>query len=1015
MKFIAHSRRAGRTATCGLIMAAGLVMLALQAPAASVTLVASNSIWRYQADGSSQGTAWRSAAFDDSSWPAGQAKLGFGGDGETTPIGASTNGLTTFYFRHSFNNPGTNLFTQALARLLRDDGAVVYLNGVELFRQNMPTGAVDYLTIASSAVSGADENTFFATNIPAALALLQPGANVLAVEVHQSATNSSDLGFNFELTALTGSTPPGVSITNPSNGATFTAGENIEMSATASSDSGVAFVQFYANGLMIGGDAAAPYTATFRNPGFGSHTLMAVAQDLGGVRATSAVVNVQVVLHTNGATLIPNHACWSYWDRGTDPGADWARPDFDDSAWSMGFAELGYGDGDEATVVSFGTNAGTKHITTYFRRRFSVGNPSAFSSLLLRLKRDDGAVVYLNGTEVFRDNLPDGPIDSQTLAALAADDGAAYISTNISTGLLLPEQNTLAVEIHQNSVASSDISFDLQLVGLATVAPPNLRIARIDPSHVLLAWPASHGSNFVLQVATNLAPFAVWTPFAASPVESNGEFRVTATIPALSRFFRLCAPPGPGETCQPPLIHTQPLKVLAAPGSNVTLSVTATGTGLLTYQWRKNEQAILGATNSVLILSNAQRDTGGAYDLFVGNGCGCTYSCPVLVTVDGNEVTLPDSFAVAFQTNSVSGQVNASNAGATLEAGEPLNPVRSFGRTVWMRWTAPASGLAEFDTLGSGQGTSLAVYTGASVGTLQLRAADGPSLAAFSSRVQFQAVAGVQYHVAVDGFGQSTALCLNWNLNSAAPASTVIVVPLVDQMVLAGSNATFSVVATNFPSSNSIPIHYQWRFNGALIAGATNSSYTVFNAQIPDVGVYSVDVMGSGVPASSFAFMSLTSLSGPNSGTITTPTGQFTGSSTCGSVKFTKARGYCFRTTQTPAVNCPAPAWYQPGWIPAVNPSGVTSLSVSTVDPANVALDTAISMVPIPINAGCVAVCVNDNGGPTYPLLTIATVNLCTYGTVSQTAPPRVQTVIMYKVRTGFTAPANVTFSWSYY
>ena len=89
------------------------------------------------------------------------------------------------------------LFTNLTFKLARDDGAVVWLNGRELYRSNMPTNAINYLTLAS--VSTPDEQTFFPTSLPATL--LVPGTNVVAVEVHQAAADSSDLGFNLELTA----------------------------------------------------------------------------------------------------------------------------------------------------------------------------------------------------------------------------------------------------------------------------------------------------------------------------------------------------------------------------------------------------------------------------------------------------------------------------------------------------------------------------------------------------------------------------------------------------------------------------------------------------------------------------------------------------------------------------------------------------------------------------------------------------------------------------------------------
>src|SRR5207253_2084504 len=91
----------------------------------------------------------------------------------------------TSYFRHAFNVVDPAAFTNLVLRLLRDDGGIVYLNGIEIFRSNMPTGIVDYLTLAASVVpNGAQESEFFSTRLDPAL--LVAGSNVLAVEIHQA-------------------------------------------------------------------------------------------------------------------------------------------------------------------------------------------------------------------------------------------------------------------------------------------------------------------------------------------------------------------------------------------------------------------------------------------------------------------------------------------------------------------------------------------------------------------------------------------------------------------------------------------------------------------------------------------------------------------------------------------------------------------------------------------------------------------------------------------------------------
>jgi len=164
-------------------------------------------------------------------------------------------------------------------------------------------------------------------------------------------------------------------------------------------------------------------------------------------------------------TLVPSGSTWHYLDNGSDQGTAWRAESFDDSAWASGPAQLGYGDGDEATVVSYGTDSNNKYITTWFRHAFSVTNTAAIQSLTLRLMRDDGAVVYLNGTEVVRNNMPAGTIGYQTSAssAIGGGDENAWHEFALPVSALQNGNNVVSVEIHQISVTSSDISFDLEL------------------------------------------------------------------------------------------------------------------------------------------------------------------------------------------------------------------------------------------------------------------------------------------------------------------------------------------------------------------------------------------------------------------------------------------------------------------------------------------------------------------------------------------------------------------------
>ena len=180
----------------------------------SMTLISRGSVWRYKDDGSDQGAAWRYLNFNDDSWAAGPAQLGYGDNDEATVVGygpSSSNKYPTTYFRHVFNVENASDFTELSLGIVRDDGAVVYINGVEATpRINMQSGNINYLTWASGSnvpVGGADESTFYTYDIDPDILL--DGSNIIAVEIHQVNGTSSDISFDLELAGtIAGSASP---------------------------------------------------------------------------------------------------------------------------------------------------------------------------------------------------------------------------------------------------------------------------------------------------------------------------------------------------------------------------------------------------------------------------------------------------------------------------------------------------------------------------------------------------------------------------------------------------------------------------------------------------------------------------------------------------------------------------------------------------------------------------------------------------------------------------------------
>lgn len=214
-------------------------------------------------------------------------------------------------------------------------------------------------------------------------------------------------------------------------------------------------------------------------------------------------------------TLIAKNSAWKYLDNGSNQGTAWRANGFNDSAWASGNAQLGYGDGDEATTVGYGPDPNNKYVTTYFRKTFTVNNPATISSLTLNLLRDDGAVVYLNGTQVASSNMPASfAYNTYATNVIGGADESAYFTFNFAPSVLQSASkknntpdgtNVLAVEVHQANATSSDISFDAELT--AASAPTITTLASFSAQ---LAGSARVRVKWLTATELNIVGFNVW-------------------------------------------------------------------------------------------------------------------------------------------------------------------------------------------------------------------------------------------------------------------------------------------------------------------------------------------------------------------------------------------------------------------------------------------------------------------------------------------------------------------------
>lgn len=190
----------------------------------------------------------------------------------------------------------------------------------------------------------------------------------------------------------------------------------------------------------------------------------------------------------------------------------------------------------------------------------------------------------------------------------------------------------------------------------------------------------------------------------------------------------------------------------AGVGSNIVFSVVATGSLPMVYQWSHNGVNLDGATSSTLSLTNISALGQGTYRVTVSNSFGQDTSKDAVLTL----VTAPfnDQFTKSIRITGTATVVRGSVFGATKEPNEPRHGGNGGGSSVWWKWTANVSGEVEINTFGSTFDTLLGIYTGDATDLLTLISQNDDVIIEYNykSRVVFNAVAGQEYNIAVDGF-----------------------------------------------------------------------------------------------------------------------------------------------------------------------------------------------------------------------------------------------------------------------
>lgn len=381
---------------------------------------------------------------------------------------------------------------------------------------------------------------------------------------------------------------------------------------------------------------------------------------IGGVTYTFEAA--PAVLTTN-LTLINLTDAWRANATATDLGVAWLEDGYDDTAagWAAGPGLFGYTPSSGA-YPAINTALGSGPNTYYFRTHFNWNNLNNNVAFVITNYLTDGAIVYLNGSEVRRVRMPAGTVSYATNATGSASPVGKVEVFGISDQALIIGDNILEVETHQAAGTASDMVFGLSLTAAAqypvfnvdTNLPANQSVIAGQTltltSDVIGSGPLSrqwskNGSPIVGATNANYTIPVVLTNDAGNYVLVTANALNTNT----TRTAIITVSSTPVTFNDP----AQPADAYIVEGQPFTLGVTVSGSPLLQYQWFKGASPILNATNaSYTVASSVVTDTGN-YKVTVTNPSGSTNSRTASVTILADNVPPTVTAAVASSSEIV--------------------------------------------------------------------------------------------------------------------------------------------------------------------------------------------------------------------------------------------------------------------------------------------------------------------------------------------------------------------------
>jgi trimeric autotransporter adhesin len=435
-------------------------------------LVERGSLWQWRYESSAWPSGWSSVGFDGAGWGSGAAPLGFGWTGVATNIdiaGPTSQRPLSAQFRQEFEVAEVSGLSGVTLDVVADDGVVVFVNGAEIGRVNMPTGslsAFSYATAAPRSVA-ANANTVSFVVPPG---VLREGVNVVAASTHLNWRATPDISFDLGMTGLRGE-PVGEPPAAPSGLSASVDGSSVELSWEPGPAEVVGY-EVSRDGEVIEW-VAAPTSSVVDTVERGrSYAYSVVAFGQSGLGSTPATLTVEVPEgepEPESVVLVERGSLWQWRYESSAWPSGWSSVGFDGAGWGSGAAPLGFGWTGVATNIDIAGPTSQRPLSAQFRQEFEVAEVSGLSGVTLDVVADDGVVVFVNGAEIGRVNMPTGSLSAFSYATAAPRSVAANANTVsfvVPPGVLREGVNVVAASTHLNWRATPDISFDL---GMAAV------------------------------------------------------------------------------------------------------------------------------------------------------------------------------------------------------------------------------------------------------------------------------------------------------------------------------------------------------------------------------------------------------------------------------------------------------------------------------------------------------------------------------------------------------------------